>query len=542
MGCAVLALLLVDPALARSGEGRHEFAALIERGLEQLPLQVSEDLRDSIASAYARRAHAPFWLNGSAPSARGIELLRALQGAAENGIDPSDYRTSELSARLERLTASPLSASALASVDIALSVSAASYGHDLHYGRVLPRDAGFDMPARSASFDAGQLLEDILQQGATKALAAMEPPFHHYRALKTALARYRQLALDPHLTALSPPATTSIRAGDEYAGAPELRRLLTALGDLQVAPAVESRIFDEALAAALERFQFRHGLTRDGVLGRQTFAALTVPLQARVRQIELTLERFRWLPALDGPSIIVNIPQFRLFAFRSNDDSEAQMLSMDVIVGRTFNPTPAFAGDMKYLIFRPYWDVPYSIAKAEILPRLRRDPAYLDAQNMEIVDSQSDRANVVEATPQNIELVAKGKYRVRQRPGPENALGLVKFMLPNHYNVYLHSTPAQQLFQRSQRAFSHGCIRVSDPIALAQYVLRDTDWTREEIVAAMQGAAPRRVNLPRNIRVLILYGTAVASEAGRVSFFEDLYGNDARLEQLLARRRMMVEP
>ncbi len=542
MGSAVLALLLIDLAVARSGEGRHEFAALIERGLEQLPPQVSEDLRASIASAYGRRAHAPFWLNGSAPSVRGIELLRALQGAAENGIDPSDYRTSELSARFERLTASPASASTLASVDIALSVSAASYGHDLHYGRVLPRDAGFDMPARSASFDAGQLLEDILQQGATKALAAMEPPFHHYRALKTALARYRQLALDPHLTALSPPATTAIKAGDEYAGAPELRRLLTAFGDLQVAPAVESMIFDEALAAALERFQFRHGLARDGVLGRQTFAALTVPLQARVRQMELTLERFRWLPALDAPSIIVNIPQFRLFAFRSNDDSEAQMLSMDVIVGRTFNPTPAFAGDMKYLIFRPYWDVPYSIAKAEILPRLRRDPAYLDAQNMEIVDSQSDRANVVEATPENIELVAKGKYRVRQRPGPENALGLVKFMLPNHYNVYLHSTPAQQLFQRSQRAFSHGCIRVSDPIALAQYVVRDTDWTREEIVAAMQGSAPRRVNLPRNIRVLILYGTAVASEAGRVSFFEDLYGNDARLEQLLARRRMMVEP
>jgi murein L,D-transpeptidase YcbB/YkuD len=213
------------------------------------------------------------------------------------------------------------------------------------------------------------------------------------------------------------------------------------------------------------------------------------------------------------------------------------MVTMDVIVG-TFprTRTPAFAADMKFVKFRPYWDVPYSIMRAELLPSIRRDPAYLEQHDMEIVAGQDDNAVPQAPTPEVIEQLAAGKLRLRQKPGADNPLGEVKFMLPNDYNIYLHSTPARELFKQSRRAFSHGCIRVSDPTALAEYVLRNAagDWTRERIEAAMNGADNQRVDLKQWIRVLIVYGTAVATEAGRVYFFNDIYGNDARLTKLLA--------
>jgi murein L,D-transpeptidase YcbB/YkuD len=296
-----------------------------------------------------------------------------------------------------------------------------------------------------------------------------------------------------------------------------------------------------ALVAALERFQRRHGEKPDGVLGTATFNELTRPLSSRVRQIELTLERWRWLPAeLTGAPIIVNIPEFRLFAFDSTTDSEATIRQMDVIVGKAFEATetPVFTADMTYLIFRPYWEVPTSIARKEIVPHARRDPAYLTKHQMELVRGEGASPTVMPDTPGNVELLAKGILRVRQKPGPDNSLGLVKFMFPNRYNVYLHSTPARALFGESRRDFSHGCIRVSDPVGLAEYVLRGSpEWTREKIEGAMNGTSTVTVTLKNHIRVYIVYGTALATEDGRMLFFDDIYGHDQRLETALAARR-----
>jgi murein L,D-transpeptidase YcbB/YkuD len=332
-----------------------------------------------------------------------------------------------------------------------------------------------------------------------------------------------------------------VKPGEPYAGAPQLRVLLGALGDLSEATsagdAAPVDTLDPALVEALQRFQSRHGLDVDGALGRGTYAALTTPLGARVAQIERTLERWRWLPPkLESPPIIVNIPQFRLFAFHTAEDTEEELLAMNVIVGKAFpaNRTPVFVSDMTYLVLRPYWDVPFSITTREMLPSLRSNPDYLASHGLEVVSGGGDAATAVAPTPENIEALARGTLRLRQVPGPNNALGLAKFIMPNPFNVYLHSTPAQSLFGRSSRAFSHGCVRVADPIALAQYVLRDEPtWTRENIVAAMNGARPVRINLRQPIRVFIVYGTAVARENGSVLFFEDIYGHDASLQRLL---------
>ncbi len=411
-------------------------------------------------------AAAPLWLTGGRPTRQALALLATLDGAAAYGLEPRDYGVDRLSALASELVAARASSAACAAerraqFDVTLSATALALVSDLHYGRIDPRAAGFDLGApRADDLDLASVLRALAHaDDVGRALASIEPRFYHYRLLEQALARYRQL--------------------------------------------------------------------EEGV----------PTLAPRVRQIELTLERWRWLPDFKTPPIIVNIPEFRLFAFRTTADRAADILQMDVIVGRTYprNRTPVFVADMTSVIFRPYWDVPRSITVSEMLPQIRAKPGFLAAEHLEIVRSASDAAAALPPTPDNIDALAAGTARLRQRPGPDNALGLIKFVLPNANDVYLHSTPAQQLFRRQRRAFSHGCIRVSDPVALAAYVLRETpgNWTPEKIEAAMYGPESRRVRLARPIRVMILYGTVLAKEDGEVLFFNDIYGQDRRLEQLL---------
>jgi murein L,D-transpeptidase YcbB/YkuD len=389
-----------------------------------------------------------------------------------------------------------------------------------------PLDLGASLTALAGTADVGQ------------GIGAIEPPFHHYALLKSALAKYLDLVQHPEVKSL-PAIGGSLKPGDVYAGAPALRRLLIALGDLPAgsAAAAEDTTFSPELSDGVRAFQQRHGIAPDGVLGKSTFNVLTTSFAKRVRQIDLTLERWRWLPPFETPPIIVNIPQFRLFAFRTTEDRVADILQMDVIVGKTYprTQTPVFESDMRYVVFRPYWDIPPSILRNEMLPKIRANPGYLAAQRLQIVNGQGDNSPVVPPSPAAIEGLAAGSLRLRQMPGEDNALGLVKFMFPNTYNVYLHSTPAHRLFKESVRAFSHGCIRVSDPLALATHVMRDEpgDWTREKIDAAMNGGNTVRANLQHPITVLILYGTALATEAGPILFFEDIYGYDRKLEQQL---------
>jgi L,D-transpeptidase YcbB len=506
--------------------------------------------RERIATLYEVNGYRLLWSAGAKPTTAAIDLLHELRQAGDRGLDPQDYPGERLAALLIDLTQTPHSGvEQWALFDASLSLAGIRFLSDLHYGRIDPATVGHNLTVERIKLDVPATLAHLATADVAAALDALEPQFTHYALLKRQLMQYRALAADAGSNDLPALPAKSLKPGDAYAGAAQLQRFLSALGDMpNGSPASDAtsttappQALTPSLVDALKHFQSRHGEKPDGVLGAATFAELTKPLSTRVRQIELTMERFRWLPAkLASAPIIVNIPQFRLFAFESTSDSEAHIRQMDVIVGKAFEgtQTPVFTADMTYLIFRPYWEVPYSIALKEIIPGARSHPTYLDKHQMEIVRGSGDAATVMANTRENVALVAKGVLRVRQKPGPNNSLGLVKFMFPNPYNVYLHSTPAQALFNESRRDFSHGCVRVSDPAGLAQYVLRDSpEWTREKILAAMNGTETLTVTLKNHIRVYIVYGTALATENGNVLFFDDIYGHDQRLEAALNSRR-----
>jgi murein L,D-transpeptidase YcbB/YkuD len=499
---------------------------------------------DMLRALYAKRGFLPIWHQSGVPTAQARRLAQALRDARDYGLDPADYDADWIDAQVQELLAARDAQEARwAALDLRLSSAVLRFVMHLRYGRVDPRAGGFELSVPRADLDPVETVKRLAGASDTAAaLAEVKPPFHHYRLLEAALEKYRWLALDDTLTALPALPRRTIRSGERYSGAAALRRLLAALGDLgpDALAASHGSTLDDALVAALRSFQARHGLDVDGTLGKRTFAALTVPLARRARQIELTLERWRWLPPFETPPIVVNIPAFRLYALRTTDDRESDVLRMDVIVGQSFpeTQTPVFLAEMKYVVFRPYWDVPDSIVQKEMLPQILANPGFLKRNHLELVGGGRDDSPVVPPTPKNIQALASGAIRLRQQPGPDNALGAIKFMLPNAHSVYLHSTPNKRLFKESNRAFSHGCIRVSDPVALAAHVLRNAkgDWTAETIEQAMKGEPNQRVILSKPIQVMILYGTALAMESGQVRFFDDIYGYDEKLEVLLQLR------
>jgi murein L,D-transpeptidase YcbB/YkuD len=384
--------------------------------------------------------------------------------------------------------------------------------------------------------DLAAALSGALQgDSVARLVGASAPRLTQYRNLQRLLAGYRRLAADSTLRLRD--LRRTVRPGEVYADVAALRRLLTATGDRPEAAIPDtSTVYGPVDAEAVRRFQRRHALSPDGIIGPATRAAVDVPLGHRVRQIELALERLRWLPRLrPGQAfLVVNIPAFELFAFDSAGGTGRPALRMPVVVGKALDTrTPMLFEQMRYVEFRPYWNVPRSILTAEILPLLRRNPEYLRSQTMEIV-GPGDRALGSRVDEDILRRLDQGELRVRQRPGPSNALGLVKFIFPNAAGVYLHGTPQSELFARERRDFSHGCIRVSEPAELAAWVLRDRpEWSRVGVEAAMEGAATRRVVLIRPLPVAIFYVTAVAAPDGGARFYPDVYGLDRALDESL---------
>jgi L,D-transpeptidase YcbB len=464
--------------------------------------------------------------------------LYILGRAPDVGLAPADFDVADFRQAVAAIDAGHSTAAERRSFDEHLSGRVLRYLRQLHLGRVDPRRIGFKLSIPADQHDFVHVLRDALAADRlTRAAAEMTPPLVQYRLLRAMLARYRTLSAGHSLQ--FPPASAPIHPGDRYAALAQLSGFLEAVGDLTPGsgPPGETTRYEGLIVDGVKRFQIRHGLEADGVIGASTHAALRVPLAWRVRQIELALERLRWLPDLgDRRFIALNIPMFQLWGWDAIPPTGEPAFGMRAIVGRArVTQTPIFVAEMDHLIFRPYWNVPRSILLGEILPQYERNANTPARSDFEIVRGEGDDARPLEMTPANLALLRRGVLRLWQRPGPNNALGLVKFVFPNDSNVYLHGTPTQALFSRSRRDFSHGCVRVEDPAALAAWVLGDQpDWTRARILDAMSGTTSVRVNLTQPIPIVLFYMTAaVMPEDGTVRFAEDVYGHDKTLDRML---------
>ncbi len=464
------------------------------------------------------------------------EAIQSLQQAESLGLDPDKYAVSHLSESWQILRSSFAGKPDLTSFDRALSAALMQFISDLHRGQADPLETGFKVVAARKPME---LAEMVLQFSHSKhiwqAIQRLEPRFGVYQRLKDTLRTYQELVEQYQWKPLL--VTKTVHSGDPYPDLKDLRSFLIAVGDLEKEAPITDR-YEGRMVDAVKHFQHRHGLETDGVIGTRTFKALNTPLTKRVEQIKLALERLRWLEEpKDGPHIVVNIPAFELYAFQVKDGMERLVLKMDVIVGSALDKheTPVFTARMKYLVFRPYWNVPYSITIKELIPKVRRDPYYLHDHNYEVLEGHT----VITRGYVDEEILAdlrSGRYRIRQRPGRHNALGLIKFIFPNSNSIYLHDTPAQRLFRKTRRDFSHGCIRVEEPLTLAEFVLdqQAQPVDRQMIEWAMlYGPDDQKILLDREIPVAIFYTTAMVRENGDVAFFEDIYDHDRHLRELL---------
>jgi len=457
---------------------------------------------------YDRRGFAPAWIADAGPRPEADELLAAVAETSGDGLNPEDYHLTDLRRRLDQAR-SQVSPGDLAELDLGLTDAFLRLAADLAYGKVNPEliysDCAIDVP----EVDLPGVLESALAAGTLRrSLAGLAPAHEGYRALKQALAVYRTKDWPPV------PPGAPLRPGDKNERVAALRTRLEASGDLAppdpAAPAEERDLFDAPLAAALRVFQERHGLDADGAAGPATIEALNVSAADRVRQIAINLDRWRWLPRdLGERYVMVNIAGFALDVVESGKP----VLSMRVVAGKPSTRTPMFTGTLTNIVLNPYWNVPPGILKNEIAPKLKSDPGY--------------------AARENLEVLPDGK--VRQRPGANNALGKIKFLFPNRFNVYLHDTPSQALFSRSVRTFSHGCIRVEKPLDLAEYLLRDDPaWTRAKIESVLGDGRERWLAVPRPLPVHLVYWTAWVDDKGALQFRKDVYGRDRPLLEMLA--------
>lgn len=479
------------------------------------------------------------WIERGRPTAQARAVLDQLRHAEEKGLRAEDY-----DGCLGEFCPASLNIACHASerdlvrFDVALTFATMQYLSDLRVGRANPKARRFAIEIGGRTLDLSSFIKEQLvgAHDPRATLESVEPPFLGYRRTLAALRSYRAF-LDEGDAILLPESRTPVQPGMPYSGTERLRRLLRLFGDLPDSRNALLSNNDGELAQAVARFQERHGLEPTGMLDPPTLRELNTPIARRIVQLDLTLERWRWLPSTPWrPPIVVNIPEFRLHAI---DEQHHIVLSMNVVVGRAYHhATPLFESEVRSILFRPPWNVPLEIQRDELVSQVEKNPAYVVENFYDVVDARGNRIEEAQPTEETLARLRNGQLYLRQRPGEENSLGLVKFELPNPYDVYLHGTPAQELFSESRRDFSHGCVRVEDPVALAVWLLRDNPgWDQKRVEASMHGNETLRVALVNPVPVWIVYGTAVVLEDGRVRFYKDIYGEDEALERELTQTR-----
>ena len=496
------------------------------------------DYEPKVASFYDARNYEVAWTRNGAPTSTAQAFMQQFRDAGSKGLIPEDYDASRWDARMQALKSK--SADAISLFDVAMTVNVMRYISDLRVGRVNPSHFSFEIPVQDKKYDLAGFVSDnaVDANDVPKLIAGVEPDSDEYRQTEQALAHYVDLATQQQEANAEPLPTVAktVSQGGTYAAAGELLKRLQLEGDATSndtsadADAPRPGVFTSELSGAIEHYQARHGITADGRLTAQTIKSLNVPLTDRVIQLQDSLERWRWLPEpYLHPRLMVNLPEFLLRGYNPDHTLD---FTMRVVIGQAKDDheTPVFTHMMKYLVFRPFWNVPVDIAKKELVPHIEANRDYLSTKNYEATNYKG-----VVQTDYTARQVSQGMVMVREKPGPKNSLGLIKFMFPNQYDIYLHSTPAVSLFERTRRDYSHGCIRVQKPADLAVWVLQGNsgDWDLDKVNDAMNnGPDNKTVGLKTPLPIDIFYLTAIVAEDGQTHFFDDIYGYDAEMQKV----------
>jgi L,D-transpeptidase YcbB len=493
--------------------------------------------KKEFAKFYEMSNYSLVWVQNGQARFQGLAVIELLKNADAKGLDPEDYDGPRWLDRLHKLGQEP-SEQDLVSFDTALTVSVMRYIRAIHCGRVNPKQFKFQLDMAGNEVPLAEFIQTYVVSASDPAaeIQKLEPPFPRYRALLALLPIYEGYAKQDDGQQL-PTISKTVRPGQPYAGLARLGRFLQIIGDIP--PGVQldpnATIYQGALVDGVKHYQDRHGETVTGNLDGRTINELNTPPAARIRQIKLTLERWRWLPhSFSQPPVVVNLPEYRLRAM--NPDGTVAFYK-NVIIGKAYgHKSPIFEKEIQYVVFRPYWEVTPSIQRNEIVPHLQKDPHYIAKHNFEVVTPKGEVVTDNQVSPEVLEGIRSLHLMVRQKPGDTNSLGLVKIIFPNPENVYLHGTDAPELFSHDVRDFSHGCIRVERPADLVAWVLRNNpDWDLDRVKATMNGDKNNlQVNLVTRIPVLIVYGTATVNEENQIRFFDDIYGYDLELEKALA--------
>ncbi len=550
--CVLGALLMVGGCRrhrkSTSAENTTDYAGNLQalvatKKLPSLRWPNFSDYQTAVTTFYDDRNYELAWTRDGKPTATALAFIEQFKNAAAKGLSREDYDASLWAGRVQKLSGK--SADGISEFDVAMTVNVMRYISDLRIGRVNPSHFNFDINVQSKKYNLAEFVSDHVVDATDvpKLIAGVEPDSEQYRQTEAALGHYLELAKQQQADDAQPlpMVEKAVTVGEHYATAPELLKRLQLEGDATADEAADDKpvphVYTEDLSTTVKHYQHRHGIEENGKLGPQTVKSLNVPLSERVVQLQDALERWRWLPDqyVNAP-LMVNLPEFVLRGYTPDHKLD---FTMKVVVGKVVgeHQTPVFVHMMRYLVFRPYWNVPVDIAKKELAPHIAADPGYMEKHNFEVTNGKHQVL-----THYTAKQVGQGGVLVREKPGPKNSLGLVKFMFPNQYDIYLHSTPAPYLFDRSRRDFSHGCIRVQKPADLAVWVLNgepDKDkqpWDMDKVQAAFNDDTQnnRTVLLKTPIPIVIFYVTAEVEDDGAVHFFDDIYGYDADLQSVLA--------
>ncbi|MBA3007430.1 MAG: L,D-transpeptidase family protein [Proteobacteria bacterium] len=490
----------------------------------------SNNMRRWLPVIYAQTGLQPLWVTKDGHGEKAGILFSVLKNSEMDGLVPEQYNVQRITSLWNGKTAEEL-----IELDTLLTLSFIMYAHDAQNGRVYSESSKpvLIKSKKAPEFDGLMLVKAAISSlDLNQFLADLLPSHKYYKNLRAALPYYRNLAATGGWSSIVPGKT--IHPDEQDSRIPAIWKRLWIEGFIKSA-ITDSPVYDEALVQAVRQFQLRHGLTSDGVIGKGTIAAMNISVENKIKKIILNLERWRWeAHDLGKKYVLVDVAGFTLEGIVD----DAVVLEMAVIVGTQEHETPLFTDHIQYIDINPYWNVPPSIARNEMLGELRKNPYYLNSNHIRLFSDRTPEAselNPLSINWKEISLKKMGQFKLRQDPGKWNALGAIKFVFPNSYNVYMHDTPAQSLFQRSKRDFSHGCIRLSSPLKLAEFLLAGDkeEWLMDRFKEIIGTGKRTVIRLPSPIPVHITYQTVRSGQNGVISFYPDIYARDQQLEQLL---------